>query len=685
MMQQAAGRVRTAIERVYPSVDCGRFPIKRVSGEQVTVRADVFADGHDRVRCAVADRAPGAKTWTEREMRFVDNDRWEAGFTVDKLGEHLYTVVAWVDHFGTWRDGITKKVKAGLDVGIELLIGARLVKAAAERAAGKARSAPLGDEPPLTDSKRRKRDAERLDKLAERLGDESRAAEQRVDLALSTELQELALRYPDRSHESSLGEPLVVRVDRDRARFSSWYELFPRSTAGEPGRHGGFKDCERVLTYVAERGFNVLYLPPIHPIGFTKRKGRNNTLTAESHDPGSPWAIGSPEGGHTAVHSELGTLPEFKQLVQRAREHGLEVALDIAFQCAPDHPWVTEHPEWFTIRPDGSVQFAENPPKKYEDIYPINFETDAWRNLWNALRDVFLHWINAGVRIFRVDNPHTKSFAFWEWVIAELKRDYPETIFLAEAFTRPKVMYRLAKLGFTQSYTYFTWRNHAAEMREYLEELTTTEAIEFFRPNFWPNTPDILHADLQEGGRPAFIARLVLAATLSSNYGLYGPAFELLQNTPREPGSEEYRDSEKYEIKVWDLDDPKSLRPIISKLNRARNEHVALQRNDTLRFHPTDNPEILAYSKHSPDFDCIVLVVVSFDYRYKQSGWVEFGPSKLGMRTGSQYMVYDLLADAGYRWLDGWNYVELRPADGPVHVFRVVPLDQDDEQVDTAW
>ncbi len=684
-MTQIPGRVRTVIERVYPSIDCGRFPIKRVTGESVTVRADVFADGHDRVRCVLADRAPGRQSWTEREMRFVDNDRWEGSFSVDTLGEHAYTVCAWVDHFGGWRDGLSKKVKAGLEVSLELLTGANLVAAAAERALRTGSAAPLGNEAPHTGRKTRRSEAARLTELAKRLADENKTAEQRIDLALSNELRDLALRYPDRSRESRLDKPLWVRVDPERAGFSSWYEMFPRSTSSTAGKHGTFRDCERLLPYVSEMGFDVLYLPPVHPIGTTKRKGRNNTLTPTPDDPGSPWAIGSPEGGHTAIDPRLGNAEDFERLVRRAGEHGLDMALDIAFQCSPDHPWVSEHPEGFTIRPDGSVQFAENPPKKYEDIYPINFETDDWENLWRALRDVFRHWLKAGVKIFRVDNPHTKSFAFWEWVIAELKRDYPEAVFLSEAFTRPKVMYRLAKLGFTQSYTYFTWRNNATEMRAYLEELTTTEAMEFFRPNFWPNTPDILHADLQQGGRPAFIARVVLAATLSSNYGIYGPAFELLQNTPREPGSEEYLDSEKYEIKVWNRDDPDSLRPIIAKLNYARREHEALQRNDTLRFHSTDNPEIMAYSKHSPDLDCIVFVVVSFDYQHAQSGWVEFGPSKLGVRSTNQYMVYDLLAEEGYRWQDGWNYVELRPTNAPAHVFRVVPLDRDDDQSEAAW
>ncbi len=681
----ASERTRTVIEKIYPSIDCGRFPVKRVTGETVRIQADIFADGHERVRCVLADKPPGIEQWLEREMRFVDNDRWEGRFTVDALGRHAYTIAAWVDHFGGWREGLAKKVKAGLDVALEVLSGAELVEAAARRAAGTAQPAPLGDDPPHYDSALRKREASRLTELAERLANTTIPIGQRIELALSNELRDLAMRYPDRSHETRLEHPLWVTVDRERAGFSSWYEMFPRSASSDPGRHGTFRDCERLLPYVAEMGFDVLYFPPIHPIGVTKRKGRNNRLEPAPDDPGSPWAIGGAEGGHTAIHPELGTQEEFERLVRRAREHGLEIALDIAFQCSPDHPWVTEHPEWFTIRPDGSVQFAENPPKKYEDIYPLNFESEDWENLWRALRDVFLHWIKAGVTIFRVDNPHTKSFPFWEWVIDELKREHPETIFLSEAFTRPKVMYQLAKLGFTQSYTYFTWRNNASEMRAYLEELTTTEAIEFFRPNFWPNTPDILHADLQNGGRPAFVVRLVLAATLSSNYGIYGPAFELLENTPREPGSEEYLDSEKYEIKDWNRDDPKSLRPIITTLNHARKEHSALQRNDTLRFHPTDNPQILAYSKHSPDLESVMLMVVSFDYRYPQSGWLEFGPSKVGVKSTNQYMVYDLLTDQGYRWQDGWNYVELRPADGPVHVFRVIPLGQDDDLGDSSW
>jgi starch synthase (maltosyl-transferring) len=433
-----------------------------------------------------------------------------------------------------------------------------------------------------------------------------------------------------------------VVVDPQRARFSAWYELFPRSTSPDPKRHGTFQDVVDRLDYVAELGFDVLYMPPIHPIGRQFRKGPNNKPSESSRDPGVPWAIGGATGGHTAIHPELGDSAGFTRLVHDARRRGIEIALDIAFQASPDHPWVKDHPEWFRARPDRTIQYAENPPKKYQDIYPFDFESSDWRGLWEALAGVFRFWIDQGVTIFRVDNPHTKAFRFWEWCITEIKRDHPETLFLAEAFTRPKVMYRLAKLGFSQSYTYFTWRNNAAEMREYLEELTSPLVREFFRPNFWPNTPDILHADLQTGARAAFEARLVLAATLSSNYGIYGPAFELMEHTPRDPGTEEYLNSEKYEQRTWDLEAPHSLRDLIARMNRVRREHVALQSTERLKFHEIDNPYLLAYSKNSEDRADIVLTVVNFDYERTQGGVLEIDLYGLGLPVDRPFRVLDL-------------------------------------------
>jgi starch synthase (maltosyl-transferring) len=446
--------------------------------------------------------------------------------------------------------------------------------------------------------------------------------------------------------------------------------MFPRS-AGNGQAHGTFRDVEAQLPYVAGMGFDILYLPPIHPIGNGKRKGRNNALAAAPGDPGSPWAIGSADGGHKSIHPQLGTPAEFRHLVAAAREQGLEVALDIAFQCAPDHPYVTEHPAWFRHRPDGSIQYAENPPKKYQDIYPFNFDTDDWKALWLELRSIFEHWIDEGVTVFRVDNPHTKPYPMWEWMIGEIKREHPQVIFLAEAFTRPRPMHRLAKLGFTQSYTYFTWRNTKAELTEYFTELAHDASREYFRPNVWPNTPDILHEYLQSGARAAFVARLVLAATLSANYGIYGPAFELMEHVPREPRSEEYRDSEKYEIKAWNRERPDSLRPLIARVNAIRRTNPALHGNWRLRFHAIDNPQLLCYSKGTEDLANVVLTVVNLDPRNPQTGWTTLALAELGVDPAAAFEVHDLLTDARYRWQGPHNYVELRPSELPAHILRV--------------
>jgi starch synthase (maltosyl-transferring) len=477
--------------------------------------------------------------------------------------------------------------------------------------------------------------------------------------------------YPDRRRQGVFPRELRVLVDPPLARFGAWYELFPRSTAAEPGRHGTFRDVVARLDYVQELGFDVLYLPPIHPIGHERRKGPNNTPSRGPQDPGSPWAIGAVEGGHTAVHPDLGTLQDFERLVALARERGIEVALDIAFQCTPEHPWVREHPEWFRHRPDGEIMHAENPPKVYEDIYPLDFETGDRRGLWEALRDVFVFWCERGVRVFRVDNPHTKPFAFWEWVLADVRSVYPDAIFLSEAFTRPKVMYRLAKVGFTQSYTYFAWRNTKPELTEYLTELTRTGAVEFFRPNFWPNTPDILTEYLQSGLRPAFAVRLILAATLSSSYGIYGPAFELMEHTPRDPGSEEYRDSEKYEIRTWDLERPDSLAPLIARVNRIRRENPALHDDRGLRFHGVANDQLLAYSKANEDGTNRILVIVNLDPRTPRSGWTDLALGELGLGPSEPFEVEDLLSGTVYAWSGPANFVLLDPAESPAHILRV--------------
>jgi len=478
-------------------------------------------------------------------------------------------------------------------------------------------------------------------------------------------------RYPDRSLASRCEKDLTVVVEREKARFSTWYELFPRSCSPQPGRHGTLRDCAAWLPYIASMGFDLIYLPPIHPIGRTFRKGKNNSVTAQPDDVGSPWAIGSMEGGHKSIHPELGTLEDFRQFVFKAAEYGLEVAIDIAFQCSPDHPYGREHPEWFRTRPDGTIQYAENPPKKYQDIYPLNFETSQWRELWEELKSVLEHWIHQGVRIFRVDNPHTKAFPFWEWVIRELKGQYPEVIFLAEAFTRPHVMYRLAKLGFSQSYTYFTWRNTKQELTDYFRELTGSDVREYLRPNLWPNTPDILPEFLQVGGRPAFMIRLVLAATLGASYGIYGPAFELCENTPREPGSEEYLNSEKYELKHRDLNSAWSLKDFIGRVNRIRSENPALQSNHSLRFHDTDNPALICYSKATDDLSNIIIVVVNLDAFHTQASWINLDLKTLGLAADHSFQAHDLLGEGRYLWQGARNYVELTPESLPAHILRV--------------
>jgi starch synthase (maltosyl-transferring) len=643
-VQGSDGRHRVVIEAVQPEIDCGRFPIKRISGDTVVVEADVFADGHDELECRLLYRRECEPEWRAVAMAPLGNDRWRGEFRVTEQGRWLYSIEGWVNRFRTWHGDLGKRLGAGQDVSVDLLIGADLLDAAASRASGA--------------------DTAMLRAAASRLRADAPPPE-RAALALDADVVAAALRHPDRTYATRYAKQLAVVVDRERARFSTWYELFPRSCSPTPGRHGTFRDCEGWLEYVASMGFDVLYLPPIHPIGRSFRKGPNNAPTARSEDVGSPWAIGAAEGGHTAVHPDLGTLEDFQRLRRRAEELGLELALDLAYQCTPDHPWVRDHPEWFRRRPDGTIQYAENPPKKYQDIYPLDFETPAWQELWHALREVILFWIAQGVRIFRVDNPHTKAFAFWEWAISSVKAAHPDALFLSEAFTRPKVMYRLAKLGFSQSYTYFTWRNTKAELTEYFRELTTSRVREFFRPNLWPNTPDILPEILQTGGRPAFAARLLLAATLGASYGIYGPAFELGENEPREPGSEEYLDSEKYQIKQRDLNDPHSLRPLIAAVNQARRENPALQLDAGLAFHETDNPALLCYSKTTPDRTNAVLVVVNLDPLHRHAGSLTLDPSALGLDAGRPFEVQDLLGRTRELWQDPRQRVEIDPARRP--------------------
>ena len=643
------GRMRAVIEHITPSVDGGRFAAKRIIGDEVAVEADCFADGHDSLSCLLLWRREVETVWHESHMVPLGNDRWHGGFSAASVGRYLYTVTAWVDHFLSWRHDFARRVD-GEDLRIAALAGAGLIENTAERAKGEDRT--------------------RLKKWALRLRTVHDTKLLKT-LALDEECASIARRYPDRRFATTYPVEFPLVVDRERARFSAWYEMFPRSASPEPGRHGTFRDCEARLSSVAKMGFDILYFPPIHPIGHVNRKGANNSLVAEPGDVGSPWAIGSAEGGHTALHPGLGTIEDFRRLLASVHSHGMELAMDIAFQCAQDHPYVAAHPEWFRWRPDGTVQYAENPPKKYQDIFPFEFESEGWRELWQELAAIVRFWAGEGVRIFRIDNPHTKPFPFWEWLIAELKHEYPDAIFLAEAFTRSKVMHRLAKLGFTQSYTYFSWRNTKHELVEYFTELTQGAGREYLRPNAWPNTPDILTEYLQFGGRSAFIVRLVLAATLAANYGIYGPAYELLEAKPSSPGSEEYLDSEKYQIRDWNWKTPHSLADTIARMNRARRDNSALQSDTSLRFFPVDNDNLLCYAKSDPERENLVVVVVNLDPHHVQSGWVELDLATLGIDAQTAYQMHDLLSDARFLWSGPRNFVQLDPLRAPAHLFAL--------------
>jgi starch synthase (maltosyl-transferring) len=638
---------RVIIEGVRPEVDRGRYPAKSSLGEMIIVEADVYADGHDILAADVLYRS-GSGPWTRLPMTALVNDRWRAAFPAAQIITYSFTIEAWVDHFGTWRDGLRKKVDAGQDVSLELLVGARLIGEALLHAPAK--------------------DTERLRNAAAKLAGRTSLAG-KLEAAFDDDLADRMRGAVDSHAVTRYEKELRVQVDTPMAAHSTWYEMFPRSASPDPKRAGTLRDVEARLPYVAGMGFDVLYLPPVHPIGKTKRKGANNAVTAKAGDPGSPWAIGSEAGGHKSIAPELGTIEDFRRLVHKAKDLGIYVALDIAFQCSPDHPYVEQHPEWFRTRPDGSVQYAENPPKKYEDIYPFNFETPAWESLWQELLSVFLYWMEQGVSIFRVDNPHTKPFAFWEWLIAEVHKVDSGVIFLAEAFTRPKIMHRLAKIGFTQSYTYFTWRPDKQGLTEYFTELSTPPVVDFYRPNAWPNTPDILTEQLQTGGRAMFVARAVLAATLSANYGMYGPPFELMEHEPREPGSEEYLHSEKYEVRHWDIGRKDSLRELITLLNKARRENRALQLNTGLRFHEIDNGQLIAYSKRA-DAN-VILCLVNLDPRNRQSGFVHVPVEDWGIAPVEPYQVHDLLSDARYTWTGPRNFVQLDPNIVPAHIFRI--------------
>lgn len=660
-MKPTEGRKRVIIEEVKPQVDCGRYPAKRILGDEVVVTAAVFGDGHDHVAGRLLYRHASEHGWREVPLKALTNDLWTASFTADKLGSWNYTIEAWVDHFDTWCADLHKRIEAQpdpskpggptetQDIPLALRTGAALLGHVLPRATGA--------------------DAKLIEQIQLSLRWIADQPSAKYDYPLCDDIIGVAQRYPDSELMTRLDRELEVWVDRERARFSSWYELFPRSASPDPARHGTLADVEALLPAIREMGFDVLYLPPIHPIGRAFRKGPNNSVVAAEGDHGSPWAIGGAEGGHKSIHPELGTMRDFESLVTTTRGYDMELAMDIAFQCSPDHPWVKEHPTWFVQRPDGSIQYAENPPKKYQDIYPLNFESADWRGLWEELKSVFLFWIGHGVKIFRVDNPHTKALPFWEWCIGDIRKDHPDVIFLAEAFTRPHVMYSLAKAGFTQSYTYFTWRTKKDELQLYLEEITKPPVADFFHPNLWPNTPDILHASLQTGGRPAFMQRLILAATLAGNYGIYGPAFELGEYLPAKPGSEEYLNSEKYQLREWDRGAAHSLAPLITKINQIRKQNRALQGDLSLHFHPVDNPHILCYSKSAGDNR--ILVAINLDPTQEQAGWIDLDLKHLGIEHDQSFDVEDLLTGTHYQWRDRSNFVALRPDVLPAHVFRV--------------
>ncbi len=637
------------IENLQPLVDGGRYPIKRVVGEDLVVEADIFKDGHDVVAAVLKWRTLGKRHWGETPMTFVDNDRWRGVCTLYDSAIYEYTVEAWTDTFRGWQREFTAKFEAGVSpLRSEAMEGAALLKAAAQRAHDPA-------------------DAARLLELSDRIC--AVANSEINDIAQSRELEVLMATYPDRSGATQYAPSPRLLVDRPAAQIGAWYEFFPRSAEGRSDRGSTFRDCLPRVDDAKAMGFDVIYFPPIHPIGHTNRKGRNNSVTSEPGDPGVPWAIGSEAGGHKAVEPALGTLADFNWLQEEVRKRGMEIALDFAINCSPDHPYVKEHPDWFYKRPDGSIKYAENPPKKYEDIYPLNFRCENWPELWAEMKSIVLFWAEHGVRIFRVDNPHTKPVAFWEYLVTGVRDKYPDALFLAEAFTRPKMMKALAKAGFTQSYTYFTWRNSKRELTEYFTELTQTEMSEYFRANLWPNTPDILPFVLQDGGRPAFMTRIVLAATLSTLYGIYS-GYELCENKAL-PDREEYLDSEKYQWKERDWDAPGNIKDWIARLNKIRKENRALQFYDNLRFYGADNDAILFYGKMTAARDNIIFVIVNLDPHRKQSAYVDVPIDQFGQMEGDIYQMHDLLSDRRYIWRGRRNYVELDPEIQPAHIFRV--------------
>lgn len=648
-MTTAPGRKRVIINNILPSVDGGKYPAKIVIQNKVTISADIFTDGIDKITACVLLRHSDQKQRKELELQLVDNDRWETAFVPERLGRYSFQVVAWINAFATWQSSIEKKHLAGQDISLDLKGGSAIAEEALLNAAGK--------------------DRETIKKWIDQLNAVTDAAEG-VRLSGDETINALLCKYRNKEKTTVYPHTFELVCEPARSVFSTWYELFPRSASTEAGHHGTFDDVSRLVPRIAKMGFDVLYLPPIHPIGIKHRKGKNNSLTATGNDPGSPWAIGNSKGGHKEIHPQLGTLKDFRKLVTTAEKHGIDIAMDIAFQCSPDHPYVKQHPEWFKWRADGTVQFAENPPKKYEDILPFDFESDAFESLWQELKSIFEYWADKGIKIFRVDNPHTKAIPFWEWAIANLKSEYPHLIFLAEAFTRPRIMEHLAKIGFTQSYTYFSWRNTKKELEEYVTELTKTQLKYYFRPNFWPNTPDILTDELVQGRENAHIIRLVLAATLSASYGLYNPVYELAIADPM-PGKEEYNHNEKYEIKNWDWNSYTKIREIITRINRLRRENKALQTTNNIEFAETDNDQVICYIKAEDNRENIIIVVVNLDPHNTHYAHVKLPLHKVGIPYDHPFIVHDMLSGDKYEWGER-NFVSLNPGDMPAHILKVI-------------
>ncbi len=638
------GKLRVIIENVQPSIDNGLYPAKRTVGERVDVTANIFGDGHDHIRASVLFKREGEKNWSSVELLPTFNDEWSGSFYVTETGRYNFTIHAWIDYFDTWYDGFKKKAAAKVDVHVELMEGVIFLKTIGK-----------GNRELLAKAKKLENKENYHDS---------------IEWVLSKEFENIVHQHPLKENETKFQQELVIIVENKDVLFNSWYEFFPRSSSLEAGKHGTFQESIKLLPRVAAMGFDVLYFPPIHPIGKVNRKGKNNSVRSQPGEPGSPWAIGSNEGGHKSILPELGTLEDYRQLVQEAAKHKIKVALDLAFQCAPDHPYVKEHPEWFRQRPDGSIQYAENPPKKYQDIYPFNFECDNWKELWEELKSVILFWIQQGVTIFRVDNPHTKPIPFWQWAISEVTKEYPHVIFLAEAFTRPKVMASLAKIGFTQGYTYFTWRVNKQDIVDYMKELVYGPSRNYFRPNFWPNTPDILPYHLQNQGENSFILRFALASTLSSSYGIYGPSYELFENTPVE-GREEYFNSEKYEVRNYDWKKTNRMTDIISLVNKARKENLALQSTWNIQFCEIENTNLIAYLKTTDDLSSIILVVVTLDPYSNQQGYVQLPKQRLKLTDKINVKLTDLITEEKYTWTQEWNYVELNPYKMPFHLFKL--------------